>query len=180
MKQGIHDPENTRKLLEQHWFHCRHLESERAWFIKLYAVITAGVLFFEAQQGSRTQWPLYFLIILTFFGFFLTIRWTHAFESHRDKVNNFAKIIGLGSKIDPTMDIPSMEIPLPKKLGKVKEAFRTRFWFPAFYLSVLVLLAILLPSPPQWVAIGCLGIAVPLQIGFVHSLRKIKEQEHSP
>jgi len=177
--QQNNDPENVRKLLEQHWLHCRHLESERAWFMSVYAVITGGVLAFMAQRGSETLgglqilWPLYFLIVLTFFGFFHTTRWTYAFECHRKRVNSFARIIWSNSEIDPTMEIPPMEIPLPKKLAKVKGVFKTRYWFPAFYFVVLVLFAFLFP-PLRWWAIGSLAIALWLGVGFLRSMLKLK------
>jgi len=87
-------------------------------------------------------------------------------------VNSFARIVGLGLKINPTMKIPPIEIPSPKKLKKARGAFRTRYWFPLFYFGVLVLFAVLFPPPLKWWAIGCLGVAIPLGIGFLRSKPK--------
>ncbi len=137
--------------------------------MSVYAAITGGVLAFiahgelETLKQLTTLWPFYFLIGLTFFGFFHTIRWTYAFECHRERVNSFARIIWSNSGIDPTMNIPAME------LGKFKQAFRTRYWFPLFYFLILVLFAILFPPPLRWWAIGSLVIALPLGIGFLRS-----------
>lgn len=170
--QQNYDPENVRKLLEQHWIHCRHLESERAWFMSAHAAITGGMLAFMAQRGIETAWPFYFLIGFTLFGFFHTIRWTYAFECHRKRVNSFAHIIWTNSGIDPTMNIPAMELgklTVRSKTFEIKEIFRTRYFFPLFYFFVLMLFAILFPPPLQWWAIGSLAIALLLGIGFLRS-----------
>lgn len=164
---------NLRKLLEQHWVHCRHLESERAWFLNVYGIVTGGTLAYVARgylaSGSVTPSPLfYFLIVLAFFGFFHTLRWTYAFECHREKVNELIRIMqskpGVEPELDLTMDVPPMDI-MPsftkkdkekekekKKEGErekqkpprkgVNEIFRTRYWFPLFYFIILVGFAI--------------------------------------
>lgn len=190
-QQNREKAENLRKLLEQHWLHCRHLESERAWFMSIYAAITGGVLAFTAQTGFELTWPLYFLVMLTFFGFFHTIRWIYAFECHRAKVNEIARVIWSESKapadIDPTMDIPAMHI-LPESIWKKKTPeglkrtfngiFRTRYWFPLFYLVILVGLVILsftvgFPAWGQGITIAALVIAFLLGVGWYFSLKEI-------
>ena len=153
-QQDHEEAENLRKLLEQHWLHCRHLESERAWFMSVYAAITGGILAFMAQRGFEPPWPLYFLIVLTFFGFFHTIRWIHAFEYHRKWVNVFAKAIWSKSgatdrvKVDSKEKEPTMEIP-EMRLWIFKGLFRTRYWFPLFYFSFLISFVIFFPISSQ-------------------------------
>jgi predicted dehydrogenase len=147
--------ENLRKLLEQHWLHCRHLESERSWFMNAYAVVVGGVVAFiiggELKPSLIFYFLFAFLVIFTFVGFFLTTRWTYAFEYHRIRVNKLAKILWLesGSKasLDPTMDIPAIHI-LPEFIcgiripdscrRRVDDLFRTRYWFALFYLFILI------------------------------------------
>ena len=85
--------ESLRVLLEQHWTHCRHLESERAWFMNVYAAIIGGVLAFLATRefGEAHELAIYFLMWITIIGLLLTIRWSKAFEVHRHRVNMIIK-----------------------------------------------------------------------------------------
>jgi hypothetical protein len=129
---------------------------------------------------------LTFLLVFTFVGFFLTTRWTYAFECHRRKVNGLVGAMDSGSTstIDLTqmnMDIPPMELlPNPRKIwnslqklkefrSKFREIFRTRYWFPGLYFVMFISFAIFFPRPFQWWAIGCLGVALWLGIGFLCS-----------
>ncbi len=124
--------ENLRTLLEQHWLHARHVESERAWFMSVYATITGGVLaYISGTATMRALWPLYFLIVFSLVGLFLTIRWTQAFQYHRKCVEITAQDLGL----DVDLEIPT------KHVFKI---LRTRYLFPLFYLFVFVALLILL------------------------------------
>ena len=168
---------NLRTLLEQHWDHARHLESERAWFMNAYAVVIGGVLAFiigmkvedisNLVTSKLFQFFVIFLVGLTFFGFIHTIRWTYSFECHRIKINKLATIIWLKSKskmsLDPTMDIPAMHV-LPEftwggKIAKflqnfINGVFRTRYLYPLIYFSILVVLTILFNSVvgfPGWI-----------------------------
>jgi hypothetical protein len=138
-----------------------------------------------------------FLIVFTFFGFFHTLRWTHAHECHRQRVK---KLTGwMNPEYMPTivwkeldMEIPPMELlPNPrrmweslKKLKKFREGFRTRYWFPALYFVMLILFAIFFPRPFKCWAIGCLGFAFWLGIGFFCSeyleLSKHSESSEHP
>jgi predicted dehydrogenase len=141
--------ENLGKLLERHWLHCQHLESERAQFMQVYAAIIAGIVVGYSYLISIDKpiddylvlYILLFLIVLTFVGFFLTLRWVYAFECHREKVNELAGILWRSCNVevplDPTMEIPPLHI-MPPPLRKADEAFRTRYWFPLFYLLVLI------------------------------------------
>ena len=94
--------------------------------MSVYAAITGGMFAFMAYNiGSpdtvevQPWWPLYFLVMLTFVGFFLSMRWTYSFECHRVKVNELSRILwaesGSKSMFDPTMNIPAMRI-LPESI----------------------------------------------------------------
>jgi predicted dehydrogenase len=141
--------ENLRALLEQHWSHCQHLESERAQFMQVYSAIIAGIVVGYTYLISISKpisdylvlYILLFLMVLTFVGFFLTLRWVYSFECHRGKVNEIASALWRSCNIvvplDPTMEIPPLHI-MPSRLTKADEIFRTRYWFPVFYLFVLI------------------------------------------
>ncbi len=159
-RQDEQRAKNLRMLLEQHWLHCRHIESERAWFMSVYAAITGGMLAYIFTNTNDTkELPLLFLIVLTFAGFILTSRWTYVFEFHREEVNALAVKLDFESSVKPLvkppMETPKMEI-LPKSICRLKiserlqnfinentdKFFKTRYWFPLFYLIILVGLAI--------------------------------------
>ena len=160
-----------------------------------YAAITGGMFAFIAYEGAKTWWPFCFLIVLTFVGFFHTIRWTYAFECHREKVNKLTRIIlsksKTGASLDPTMNIPAMCI-LPKSICKmrmpsrlqqiVNQVFRTRYWFPLLYFFILIGLVILSFAPDfsvwvQVIAIIALVIAFFLGIGWYSSLKQIGKEK---
>lgn len=149
MAQSEQKVDNLRVLLEQHWLHCRHLESERAWFMNAYVVVVGVVAAFIAGRGLEISLPFYFLlsflVVFTFVGLFLTTRWIYAFECHRIRVNKLASIIWLSCNVevplDPTMEIPPLHV-MPPRLRKADEIFRTRYWFALFYLFILIGLVI--------------------------------------
>ena len=116
--------------------------------MQVYAAIVGGTLAFTAQKGLDRS-ILYFLLFFTLFGLFNTMRWTHAFEHHREKVNEFARILSsktaFGPSVDPSMNTPPMCIvpsyvgtkEIPTLLRKINEFFRTRYLFAAFYFAAL-------------------------------------------
>src|SRR4030042_5583339 len=198
-KQQDERTENLRELLRQHWNHCRHLESERAWFMNAYAIVVGGAMAFLIGMGVEDvatlpsnrlfQIFIVFLIGLTFFGFFHTMRWTYAFECHRIKVNTLTRIIwgegGFNARVplDPTMVIPPMEIP-PKF---IKGFFRTRHWFSLFYFFILIGLLVICsfleatsPKFPCWITVLASAttlLALYLGIFWHLSLKKMEKGE---
>ena len=120
--------ENLRELLRQHWLHCRHIESERAWFMSVYAAITGGMLAYIFTGDAKEWWPLSFLIFLTLVGFSLTLRWKQAFEHHQNQVEKTAKKLRITANV---------KIPVKCKI------LRTRYLFPSFYAVIFVGLIIL-------------------------------------
>ena len=209
--------ENLRELLRQHWLHCRHLESERAWFMSVYAAIIGGVAAFVTFGstgdssvgiegiGLHMWWLVCFLVILTFVGFFLTIRWTHAFESHRVKVNKISRVLWSTAEVDisldPTMNIPPLHIfpdipynasfPWYKKIYSrftqfIDETFRTKYWFALFYFFILVLLTVLtnvdmanLAPFPVWFKVVTIIVSIlafTLGVRWWFALREIKRE----
>lgn len=130
---------NLRTLLEQHWLHCRHLESERAWFMSVYAAIVGGVLAFLAGKGfEEGEWAIYFLMWITIIGLLLTIRWSSAFEVHRDRVNTIVRELHFQLK-----DSKGHEMDMNIPAGPFFSLLRTRYWFYAFYSVIFAGLVIL-------------------------------------
>ncbi len=130
---------NLRTLLEQHWLHCRHLESERAWFMSVYAAIIGGVLAFLADKGFKEgEWAIYFLMWITIIGLLLTIRWSSAFEVHRKRVNKIVRELHFRIK-----DRKGKEMDMKIPAGLFFRLVRTRRLFYAFYSVVFAGLVIL-------------------------------------
>ncbi len=139
--------ENLRKLLELHWHQCQHLENERAQFMQVYAAIVVGIivgfgyLTSGLNSGLLALIPLFFLIVLTFFGFFLSLRWTYSFECHRERVKVLARLVWFHCKVDAPLD-PTMEI-LPMRIPLIGRILRTRYISSSFYLAMTFALFIL-------------------------------------
>ena len=156
--------ESLRTLLEQHCLHCRHIESERAWFMNIYAALAGGILtygvnFFNNNQ-SADNFPLSYVLVLsfltalTFFGFLLALRWIFAFESHRNRASKIVKLLLPENEIETPsalgMDISQIRLMPRLKNGKkhhrldtVDKIFSsiflgTRYLFPLFYFFVLI------------------------------------------
>jgi hypothetical protein len=84
-----------RELLRQHWLHCRHIETERAWFMNVFAIVTGGIIAYAFKDSKIELWPIYFLIAFTVIGLLLNIRWKQAFNHHRDKVKATVRKLGI-------------------------------------------------------------------------------------
>ena len=124
-QQDREQAENLRELLRQHWLHARHIESERAWFMSVYAAITGGILAYLSTAGSSELWPLYFLMVFTLIGFLLNCRWKHAFEHHQKCIKDTASRLGITADID----IPA---------NHIWKVIKTRYLFLSFYAIVFV------------------------------------------
>lgn len=149
--------ENLRELLKQQWEHARHIELERSYLLMAYGAILAVFLAFgsggEPILNLEPAWLLIFLLNITFFCFFLTTRWTYAFECHREKANKIARLLwqqtGDRTHLDPTFNIPPIQT-LPPKVGRFKlptgwinNVTRTRYLYSIFYLVFLFAFALL-------------------------------------
>jgi hypothetical protein len=190
MAQSEQKFENLRTLLEQHWLHCRHLESERAWFMSIYGGVAGGILAFIAKASDTSlclnKFPLFyalisFLIVLTFFGFFLTLRWAFTFEEHRDRVKAILEELELsklkfnGKEVDLTMNIP--------REGFFK-VFNAKILFPLFYLVVLIgvtlVLFLVIPAPAwiKWASFAASIIALGLGVWWYFFIGRGKEAKN--
>jgi predicted dehydrogenase len=152
--------ENVRELLRQQWEHARHMEMERAYLMMAYGAMLAVFLAF-GKDGTpliniTTNGVFIFLLVVTFFCFFQTTRWTYAFECHRQKANIFAKILwaetGYDTEVDATFNISSMQTVPTIKFWKINSnriskwinnRTKTRYLYPAFYFAFLIIFSIL-------------------------------------
>ncbi len=135
------EAENMRRLLEQHWLHCRHIESERAWFMNVYAIISGGIITYTFTTKPMELRPIYFLMAFTVIGLLLAYRWSIAFDELRERVNTIIEYFGLKTVIDSKGKTASLTMDIPKNW--FFKIFRTGFLFCYFYAIILVGLIIL-------------------------------------
>ena len=186
--------ENLRTLLEQHWFHCRHLESERAWFMSIYGAVAGGILAFIAKASDTSlclnSFPLFyalisFLIVFTFFGFFLTLRWAFAFGEHRDRVKAILKKLKLDKLelSDKEKDVVDLTMNIPRE-GFFK-VFNATVLFPIFYLVVLIgvtlVLFLVIPAPAwvKWMSLAASIIALCLGVWWYFLPAEVKRRNEA-
>jgi hypothetical protein len=156
--------------------------------MSIYGAVAGGILAFIAKASdtnlSLNNFPLFyalisFLIVLTFFGFFLTLRWAFAFEEHRKRVEAILKKLTLNKlelsskekDVDLTMNIP--------RVGFFK-VFNAKFLFPLFYLIVLIgvtlflFLAIQAPAWIEWVSFAASIIALCLAVWWYFLVTEVE------
>jgi len=122
--------ENWRSLFAQHWLHCRHIESERAWFMSVYAAIVGGIVAYVFGKEASDWKPLVFVLVLTVVGLLINIRWSQAYEHHRKEIKNTAKQLGICANVV-----------VPWKF----RFLRTGYLFPTFYGLIVVMILVLIP-----------------------------------
>ncbi len=149
------EDEILRTLLEQNWGHCQHLESERAWFMNIYAAITAALLAFAFHKECKNElsiWIIFFIMLLTLFGFLQTIRWIYAFETHRTNVNELIRILkSRTSQVSHFLKFDMSISPMTKRTetnnatsggGMLSSGLTgTRLLFPCLYLLIFIILS---------------------------------------
>lgn len=80
---------------------------------------------------------LFFVILLSFIGLLLILRWSITNEFHRQKVNTIAGQMSPDKSIGSAMDVPPMQ--LPRWLSR---RLRTRYLFPTFYFLIIIVLCL--------------------------------------
>jgi len=119
-----------------------------------HSAIVGGILAFLAQRGQseNSGWIILFLIWTTVVGFLLTIRWSEAFDSLREKVNAIILSMNLaivkdekGNIVDLTMNVPA---------GRFFRIFRTKRLFYAYYCGMLVALVLYFGAVRGYITIG--------------------------
>jgi hypothetical protein len=115
------------ELLRQYLDHYRHIETERYWFMSVFAVVIGVVLglMFKTDptiDPNSKSWIFYFIFALTNIGFLINIRWAQTLGLLSDQINKIGK-----GKV-------KFEVP---HYGIFWIA-RTRYLFPFFYLLIIV------------------------------------------
>jgi len=119
-----------REMLRLQWEHYRHIETERYWFMSVYSAIIGAILAITLKSSDTISiWDqnliTIFLILLTFIGFLINVRWSQA-------LNHFATNIETVSK--------DLKVPVNFEVTAkgVWNIFRTKNLFPAFYFFLLI------------------------------------------
>lgn len=123
---------NLRELLIQHWQHYRHIETERYWFMSVYAAVVGvllGIIFKTDLTTDKIYdiWLLVFLIVLTIIGSLINVRWMQTLIV-------LSKNIG---EIATMLDIEE-EIQFEALSTGIWKVLRTRYLFLSFYVIVLL------------------------------------------
>jgi hypothetical protein len=126
---------NIRELLIQHWEHFRHIESERYWFMSVYAAILTGALALVLGDNKSTESGqillICFLAIFTMIGFLINIRWKQTIIMLSEQIKTLA------GNLDGLSDIPG-RIKFEADPMRTMKNIRTRNLFPFFYALVLI------------------------------------------
>ena len=122
--------ENLRELLRQYWNHYRHIETERYWFMSVYAAVVGvllGIIFKTDLTTDKINdiWLLVFLIVLTIIGFFINVRWMQTLVILSKKTKEIA-----------TMLVPEEETQFEAPSKGIWKVLRTRYLFLSFYVIV--------------------------------------------
>jgi len=123
-----------REMLKLHWEHYRHIETERYWFMSVYAA-TIGAILTIALKSSDTipGWDqnliIIFLMVLSFIGFLINMRWSQALKHFATNIEKISKTLS----VTANFEVPS------KGVWKI---LSTKNLFPAFYFFVLIVLMV--------------------------------------
>jgi hypothetical protein len=100
------------KVFEQNWEHARHVEIQRLNFTSIYGAIVAGTLALGLREDTslvQRIMLLFVLLIISIFGFFMTLKWNSEFRNHIKKIDlmvsdpriNLKHYMGLPLSIKP-------------------------------------------------------------------------------
>lgn len=119
-----------RVLIEQHWSHIRHIESERRWMFMAYGTVVGGSLFFLAQESLA--W-VRAALLFTLFGFSLiglgtSVRLKLLLDAHYGVLKDIGAEIGS----NPATAKYAQWIAAPRAEGM--GLLKVRYLFHAIYL----------------------------------------------
>ncbi len=125
-----------REMLKLHWEHYRHIETERYWFMSVYAatigaILTIALKSSDAIPGWDQNLIIIFLMGLSFIGFLINLRWSQALKHFGINIEIISKTLG----VPANFEVPS------KGVWKI---LSTKNLFPAFYCFVLIVLMVFL------------------------------------
>jgi len=123
-----------REMLKLHWEHYRHIETERYWFMSVYAATIGAILTItlkstDAIPGWDQNLIIIFLMGLSFIGFLINLRWSQALKHFATNIEKISKTLS----VTANFEVPS------KGVWKI---LSTKNLFPAFYFFVLIVLMV--------------------------------------
>ena len=88
---------NIRALIQLHGEHSRHIENERTWYLVSYMIGIGTLLSQTAANKDVLKWILPVLLVPTAVGLALCVRWSKAFDIHKNIIDEL--VVQLGIKI---------------------------------------------------------------------------------
>lgn len=135
--------------------------------------VTGGSISTLAIGDMNTTWLNCFVLLFTFFGFYQNLRWSFAFECHRNRVNSLIRTIeGMYPSSDKKIVLPTVEIE-PMELWIFGALLRTRYMFSLFYFMILILFLVVFQGEIRFLASFILVIASLLILGSILSFDKL-------
>jgi hypothetical protein len=121
---------NLREVLTLQRHHFQHIETERYWFMSVYTAIIGVMVGLILKIDLTTQetykiWSLSFLIVLTFIGFFINVRWMQTLDFVSGKIRGIAATLGVEDEVK--FEPPS---------NGIWKILRTRYLFLFYYVIV--------------------------------------------
>lgn len=120
-------------LLEQNWYHARHVENERLSFINVYGIVVAGIMGLINIVGFKnsnitTIIILFFLMIFSFLGIVTVYKLSSEFHNHMDKITHIVTTLGVKEY---------MGLPLDREIKRKWKYLRFTFVFYVLFLAVI-------------------------------------------
>ncbi len=157
--------ENIREVLILQQHHYQHIETERYWFMSVYAVVIGAVLSLIFSKGITidANWLYLFLIVLSIIGFFINLRWMQTIALLGIRIGEIADKLGVKDEA---------EFEAPCKGIQKSLHLQTRILFPFFYFFVVIFLTAL---AKQVICDTVSGIFVILVIIYLVQNKKSKK-----
>ncbi len=74
-------------IMKENWLHARHVETERMWFVNIFAAITVGTIVYLSKMGLEV-FPLIVLLLFSLFCLWVTIKLNAEFGNHMKAIEN--------------------------------------------------------------------------------------------
>lgn len=127
-------------IIQEHWSHIRHIESERRWMFMAYGTIVAGSLVY--LSGARTRGELLLVLGLLFLFSLLwliaSLRLKGLLDKHHERLKDIAD--RLGEEALQPLEQEWLVAPQAPEWGPLK----LRYLFPSVYGAATIAFFVLL------------------------------------
>ncbi|MBA7663370.1 hypothetical protein ES703_71410 [subsurface metagenome] len=124
------------EILKENWQHARHIETERMWFVNIFAAIIVGTIAYLSEVGLEVL-PLIILIVFALFCLLVTIKLNIAFATHMKAIESIFKdkklLLGDKKEWRTYMGMPSRK----GKIWKILSVAKLTVFF--YSLAIIVL-----------------------------------------